>query len=152
MNDALRVGRLEGEGERLEDLRGGAHAEPAAANALAEALADQPLHDEERPPVRKAAEAEDIDDVRVADLVDRARFLDEPRDGVVVPRQLGVEHLDGRPLPDDRVDDRVDLPHAAGAEAGLDLVFAHHVAARQLHVEALRAHIRCRQDARFPHR
>ena len=51
----------------------------AGARPLAEALAAQELHDDERRAVVELDEVGDVDDVAVADAVDGARLLEEPQ-------------------------------------------------------------------------
>ena len=48
---------------------------------LPQRLAGEPLHDEVRSPVIEFTDGEDVDDVRVANLIDRPGFSHEPRDG-----------------------------------------------------------------------
>src|SRR6185369_15727164 len=82
------------------------------------------LHDEERPRVGQRAEREDVDDVRVADLVDRARLLDEPANQVGDVRALLRQHLDGDPLADDGMVPRIDGAHPPFGELAIDDVLA----------------------------
>ena len=115
----------------------GSLAAPRAA-AIGQRLALQPLHDEVAAPVGQRAEREDVDDVRVADLIDRARLLHEALDLHRVDAELAAHHLDGDLLADDRLYARVDRGHAALAELGLDAILADDGARPELAVDLQR--------------
>jgi hypothetical protein len=66
----------------------------------------------------------DLDDVLVADQVDRPRLLVEAPDHLAVGRQLAVDDLERDLLADDRVLGEVDHAHAADAQARLHPVIA----------------------------
>jgi hypothetical protein len=132
VDDVLGVGR----GQRREDLvedraRLGAR-QHAALEAIAQRLALEPLHHAVVAPVGQLPEREDVDDVGVADLVDRPGLAQEAVDRHRLVRELVVEHLDRDPLADDRVDRAVDDAHAAGAQPRGDPVLADQHAGRQI--------------------
>ena len=116
---------LQRRADRLEDLQHLAGREAAAL------VQDRPqvdpleqLHHVERPPVGEIVELEDVDDARVLDHVDGARFLHEARDHLRRRRQLAAQHLD-RGLPaEDPVLGLVDGPAAARRELLLEDVGA----------------------------
>src|SRR5207237_8463686 len=93
-------------------------------HTIVERVALQPLHDEVAASVGETAEAEDVDDVRVADGVDRARLEDEALDEPGVERQGRVHDFDGGLLADERMRSTVDRRHAAVAELAIDRVLA----------------------------
>jgi len=70
------------------------------------------------------AEIVDLDDVLAADLVDRARLLEEPLDDFLVRRQLAMDDLERDLLADQRMLGEVDGTHPAGADLGQDPVVA----------------------------
>ena len=148
MDDALFVRGL----ERVDDLQ--EHVErarhrhaPLACSALAERLALQPLHHEVRAPVGQHAEREDVDEVRMADLIDRARLVDEALDGVLIGAQPPRDHLDRDLLADERMRGGEHRRHAALAELALDAVLADHRAGAQI-LFARNADRRCQDLAR----
>ena len=59
---------------------------------------------------------------RVPDHADHARFVDETPDELGLMRQVRVQDLDGRPLPDFRVNRLEDRSHPAFAELADDVV------------------------------
>ena len=132
MDDAVVVCRLECEDDRLDDRERVIERDRTAGEPLAQALAAQPLHDEVVAAVGQRAEREDVDDVRVPDLVDRPRLLDEPLDRLRVQRQLRMQHLDRGTLRDHGMDRGVHPSHPACAERPLDAVLAHHHPGHQL--------------------
>lgn len=87
-------------------------------------VTEQQLHHVVVPPVGELPEREDVDDVLVADLVDRSRLGHEPRDDLRRRRILPVEHLDRGRLADDRVHRAVHGAEPADAEQPLDDVLA----------------------------
>ena len=91
---------------------------------IGQALAVEELHHEVVAPVGQPPEREDVDDVRVADLVDRARLVDEPAHQLGIGGDLRRQHLDRDALADDGLDAGVDRPHAALADLALDAVLA----------------------------
>ena len=105
---------------------------PGAAQARAQRLAFEQIHQVVVAAVGQRAEVEDVDDVRMADLVDRARLGHEPLDRRGLVRELGLQHLDRRALADQRMRRRVDDAHAAGAEHVLDDIAADVRARREL--------------------
>ncbi len=117
-----------------QDVDGFAGRNRAAVDAASQRLAVQQLHQQHGPSVRRRGEAEDIDQVRVADLVHQPRLLNEALDGVGSTRDVGVNHLGRGALADQRVNHGVDGAHAAGTEQPLDPVAAHHRAGREIAV------------------
>ena len=80
MHDALVVRGVERVADLEQDRDRLGQRQPAAPQPRRERLALQPLHDEVAAPVGQLAEGEHVDDVRMADLVDRARLLHEALD------------------------------------------------------------------------
>jgi hypothetical protein len=76
------------------------------------------------PAVGELAEREDVDDVAVPDLVDRARLGDEPRHDLVVGGVLARQHLDRDALADQRLDRAIHRAEPAAPDRALDLVLA----------------------------
>jgi hypothetical protein len=140
MNDAglvrraERIGGLEQDRDRLSERKA------PAADARLERLAREPLHHDEAPPVGQRAEREDVDDVRMANLIDGARLGDEALDGGRVGAEPAAHHLDRRLLADERMHGRIHRRHAALTDAALDAVIAEHRAWRQL-LGAIFAHV-----------
>jgi hypothetical protein len=83
---------------------------------LGERLALEELEDLVAAAVGEGAEAEDVDDVGVADLVDRARLLHEAQHRLAPAREAACDDLDRGALADQRMHRGVDRRHAAGAE------------------------------------
>jgi hypothetical protein len=103
-------------GERAGDLRADVQRPHHVERDLArqrrrERPALEVFHDVEVVALRRHAEVMDLDDVLVADLVDRAGFLEEPRHDVAIAGQLVVDHLERHPLADQRVLREVDRTH-----------------------------------------
>ena len=90
----------------------------------------QVLHDEVDEPIAAAragldhAVVDDVDDVRVADRVDRLGLGEEPGDDVLVRRELGVKDLEGDLLADARVLRKIDGSHPALAQLLGDQIVA----------------------------
>src|SRR5207237_8684818 len=84
----------------------------------------QELHHEVVPVVLGDVQVEDLEDVVVADDVDRPRLVEEAVDDLVVVRELGMQELDRYPRADARVDAHVDGSHPALAEQPLHAVAA----------------------------
>ena len=80
MDDARRVRRLERAADLAEQPPHLGELHRPALEARGQALAVELLHHEVVAPVGELAEREDVDDVGVADLVDRARLRDEAAD------------------------------------------------------------------------
>ena len=95
MDDALFVRRLERVADLIEDVDDVGERQRAMLlpQPLVEGLALQPLHDEVAAPVGEPPEAEDVDDVGMADGVDGARFEREARDRAGVRRQRAATSL-----------------------------------------------------------
>ena len=91
---------------------------------LIEWLAVEALHHVVVAAVGELAELEDVDDVAVADLVDRARLGGEPLDHRRVGGVLAREHLDRDLLADHRMRRAIHGAEAALAEQRLDHVLA----------------------------
>ena len=85
---------------------------PRPPEPLAEVLAAEQLHHEVRAAV-VAARVEHRDDVRALDGAHRARLAREPRDDVLVGRELRVDELDRDALAEPDVLGLVDGAHAA---------------------------------------
>ncbi len=68
---------------------------------LVERRAVEQLHHVVLATVRQLSEREDVDDVAMADLIDRPRLGDEARDHLRVRRELTIQDLDGGMLADD---------------------------------------------------
>ncbi len=89
-----------------------------------EGLPLEQLHHVVLAPVRQLPEGEDVDDVAVIDLIDRARLFYETRDDLLVPGELQVEDLDRGTLADHWVQRAVDRAETTLADLLLDFVFA----------------------------
>ena len=123
VDDAVLVGRVEGVRDLRADHHGTRRIEvPLAFEAIGQRLALQVLHDEIELATRRRAEVGDVDDVLVADLVDRLRFLHEARDDLGVARQLGVDRLERDLLANNRVLGEVHHAHAPLAQPGCEPV------------------------------
>ncbi len=117
VNDADRVRRR----QAVADLRD--HAERAAERDAArgpheppQAVPGEQLHDDEDRPVLQLDVVDDIDDVAVADEVDRARLLEEARDRVATLRVVLAEELERDVASELGVLGAVDASHAAPAD------------------------------------
>ena len=124
VDEAGAVSGFEPGGDLVEDEAGLGGGDRAALHPLAKRLALEEVHHEIAAAVGEGSEREDIDDVGVADPVDRPRLLDEALDGRGVVRQLGLEDLDRRALADHRMRRGVDDAHATATELALDDVTA----------------------------
>ena len=124
VDDPLPVRRL----QRLADLAQQpprlVGLERAALQAIGQALAVEKLHREVVALVGQPPEREDVDDVRVADLVDGARLVDEPAHQLRVRGDVRRQNLDRDALADHGLDGRVDRPHPALADLAEDAVLA----------------------------
>ena len=143
VDDARVVGGVRA---RRRPARGSAPRSPRATGRgeeVVEGLALEVLHHEVVAVRRNHVHVEDVDDVLVADEVDRARFGVEARHQPLVGRQLVLQHLDGHPAADDRVFAEVDGPHAAPADHLGDLEGTqgrtHHAVGRLRRSSLLRA-------------
>ena len=76
----------------------------------------QELHDEVELPVRRLAEVDDADRVRVVEAARRARLGDEARRGVLVAEEVRVDDLDRDGAAEVRLLGAVDAAHAADAD------------------------------------
>ena len=121
MDDAPRVGLLEGGGHLRPDLDDPVHVERAARHQLAQVLALDVLHGDEVRPVL-LADVVDVGDVRVAEGRGGARLALEALAVPLVHGQLRGQDLHGHGAVEPRVARAVDLPHAPGAQGGDDLV------------------------------
>ena len=74
--------------------------------------------------IGKSIEREDIDDVRVADLVDGAGLLDEPVAKLLVVRQVAVHDFEGDLALEAEVGGEVDGRHATTRNPRTHLVSA----------------------------
>jgi hypothetical protein len=134
MHDVVRVGTAEraGDLDRVGDRlvhRQAAH----PADALLERLALDVLEHDVRAALVLAG-VDHADDVRVAELGDRARLAAEPLELVRVRRDLAVHQLDRHAALERLVERPIDGRHAAGADLGVEPV-----PAAQLHADE-RAH------------
>ena len=114
--------------ERLADLDEdgqGALGRHGARRRGGERLALQVLHDQVVPPRRHHAHVEDVDDVLVADEVDRARLGVEALHQRGVGREVLVEHLHRDLAADERLLAQVDRAHAAVADPPDEAEAAH---------------------------
>ena len=126
MDDALLVRRGQRRARLLHHVHRLFERQTRATEPRGERLAVEELHDEVNDVLAELAlhlaEVDDVDDVRVADVVHRLRFMEETRDDVLLRGQLLEQDLDGNTLADERVLAEVDGAHAALAELGLDLI------------------------------
>ena len=123
VDDAARVGLLQRRGHLLPEVDDPVHVERAAREELAQVLALDVLHGDEVRPVVDA-DVVDVRDVRVVEGRGGARLALEPLAVDLVDGQLRGQHLDRDGAVEPRVPRPVDLPHAAGARGGEDLVRA----------------------------
>ena len=132
VNDAPRVGLLEGGGHLRPDLDDPVHVERAARHELAQVLSLDVLHRDE---VRAVllAHVVHVGDVRVAEGRSRARLALEALAVPLVHGQLRGQDLHGHGAVEPRVARAVDLAHASGAEGSFDLVRPESVPGRQCH-------------------
>src|SRR5262249_34952385 len=113
---AQRVGDLQRDRQRALRLQ-----RRLGADQLRQRRARQVLPDEVHQllataPGLQDAEVDDVDDVRVADVVDRLGFVEEPSGHFLVGRELRVEDLQRYLLADRRVLRQVDRTHASLAQ------------------------------------
>ena len=99
-----------------------------AAQAVRQRLALQVLHHEVEFAIGRVAEVGDVDDVLVADLVDRLGLRHEAGDHVGVLRELRVDGLHRHLFSDNGVLRQVDDPHPPFTQLGGDLVVPDRVA------------------------
>ena len=122
VHDAHAVGFF----ERVEHLVGDAHRrrerQRPGRDVLGERLALDVLHRDEELAVGGAAEVEERDDVRVAELADGAGFVEEAALGVGVVRELAGQHFERDVAVEQLLAGFVDDPHAAGGDLGDDFV------------------------------
>ena len=117
MDDAEIVRRLQRGADRLQNLQHLTGREaPALVQHRPQVDALEQLHDVERAPIRQVVELEDVDDARVLDHVDGARFLHEARDHLRRRRELPAQHLDRGTPAENSVVRFVDGAAAAGGE------------------------------------
>ena len=118
MNDADPVGG----GQRVDDLAGrrdglvDGHGALGVESGRAGSGLPQ-LHHEVDDAVLGVAEIRDVDDVGMADLVDRLGFLEEARNQPRIGAEIRAQHLHRHPLANHGVLGQVDRPHAAFADA-----------------------------------
>ena len=86
------------------------------------------LHDVEVVALGRDPEVVDLDDVLVADLVDRAGLLEEALHDLLVAGELAVDDLERHLLPDQRVLGEIDHAHPTGADLRDDPVVADRLA------------------------
>ncbi len=116
------AGRVRGD-QRVADLQQDRdHAvgqELALVRERAERAAFEPLHHDVEPAIGELAGLEDIDDVRVTDAVDHARFGENPL-GRDIRHQRAMHHLQRGALADLLVRHAVHRAHATAAELSVD--------------------------------
>ncbi len=139
MDDALLVRGDEAREHLREDVDDVLEGQATfGGDAIGERLADELLHDQVRAPVLERAEVVDLADVRVANGPCGARLLVEASNRVLLPRLVGVQHLDGDRAADGQVLRLEDRAHAALAEHAADDVLAADRLAEQIARRALR--------------
>src|SRR5207248_2051647 len=132
MKDALVVRGVERARDAAKDGQRLAEREARVRGEIAvERRAFEQLHQVVLPAVGELSEREDVDDVAVPDLVDRACFLDEARHHLRVRGELTAQDLDRRALTDDRVLRAEDCAKAALAELARDAILADDVAGHE---------------------
>ena len=131
VDDAHVVRGLQRVTDLPDDAHRPGHARLLARQQLGEALALEHLHHAVHPgPPRDRGlldEVEDLHDVRVVDLVDRARLVEEALDEVGVLRVLGPQHLHRRRPTEAHVPGLEDPAHRPLAEDPLEPVLPEHV-------------------------
>ena len=116
MDDALPVGELEAVRDLDRDADGVAGPQrPAALDPLLQRAAGQVLHHDERGAV-DLAHVVDGDDVRMRELRERARLLDEHPSGLAIGGGRGIEDLDRDLAVEGGVLGEVDLRRASGPD------------------------------------
>jgi hypothetical protein len=100
----------------------------ASAGPLAEALAAEQLHDDERRAVLQLDEVGDVDDVAMTDAVDRLRFLKKPQHGVAPARIVRAQQLERDLAAELDVLGPIHVAHAAFAEQLVEPVGTEHLA------------------------
>ena len=124
MDDALRVRERKAVGDLDRDTDRFARVERTGAlDLLLQRSAGEVLHDDERRAI-DLAHVVDGDDVRVGELRQSARFLDEHPAGIAVSGRGRIEHLQRDVAVQCLVAGEVDLRRAAHTERLLDLVSA----------------------------
>ena len=109
--------RLQGLADLEEDGAGGVEGHrDVRHDQILKGLALQELHDEVVPVVLGDVEVEDLEDVVVADDVDRSGFVEEAIDDLLVRGVLRMEELDRHARADDRMLGHVHRAHPALAE------------------------------------
>ena len=116
VGDALGVRRVERAGDRAQDRQRVGQRDRATGQQLVERLAVEKLHHVVLAAVRELAEREDVDDVAVADLVDRASLGHESRNDRGVRGEPAREHLDRDALADQRLHRPVHRAEATPAD------------------------------------
>ena len=121
VDDVDRVTRREAVDDALADLEHAADGHRAAAllPGVADGLAEEQLHDEERLTLLGHVVVEDLDGRRVIDLVRDVGLAEEPLADGFLAREVGVEDLEGRALTV-AVRRRVHRGHAADAQKAFD--------------------------------
>ena len=124
MHHAPRVRRVESACDLIEDVERLLDRERPVRERLAQGLALDEIHHEVEAAVVEPAEREDVDHVRVVDLVDRACFALEALRAILRRADLRLQDLDRDLLADHGLETRVDLPHRTRAEEPIDQVLA----------------------------
>ncbi len=115
MDDAARVGGLEGVGDVLRQVEQHVDRQRSAIEPVLERLAVQPLHRDERP-VAVAPDFVDGADVGMVERRCRPGLTQQPRLGLGRRGDTGREELQGDLPPECRVFGQIDDAHAAAAE------------------------------------
>ncbi len=114
-----RARALHQDGDRLAD------GDAFAPHARRQAFSVEEFHDDvlERDAIeRRFAKVDDVDDVRVADVVDGLGFIEEALHDVGLASQLFVQDFDRHALADRRVHAEIHRAHPAFANLALDVV------------------------------
>jgi hypothetical protein len=136
VRDPLGVRRVQRAGKRPQDRERLAERQVALARDPAvEGLAVEVLHHIVVAAVVERPEREDVDDVVVADLVDRARLGHEPRHHLRIDREPLRQHLDRDQLADQRVHRLEHRTEAALPQLGLDPVLADDLAGLEVRID-----------------
>ena len=126
MDDAARVRRGESVGDLRRDVRRALGWQRAfETQEITEPGALEQLHHDEAVPVRRLPEVLHVDDVVVADLRDRSRLVEEPRQRLLVGRELGSDHLQRHALADGRMLRQVHRAHRSLPDLREHLVVAY---------------------------
>jgi len=125
VNDVLGVRRVQGAGNVAQNRQGLLDGNrPGDLQVTVQRLPVEELHHVVVAAVLELAERKDVDDVAVADLVDRTGFGLKPRHHLRVGRVLPGQHLDGDLFADERMGRAKDGAKPALADLAVDNVLA----------------------------